>query len=112
MLKKYTPRQNGFIILAGVMSLSLSGQQSGQQLKPKINLVPFLSRPFNDYVNDSFTALVLFNLLVKFVSFRHRQFEVRLVMAQGHEPNPVENSPDPYRSLEQSGRDYYTSREG
>ena len=33
----------------------------------------------------------LFNLLVKFVSFRLQGFEVRLMMAQGIQPIPADN---------------------
>ena len=54
----------------------------------------------------------LFNLLVKFVSSRLYQFQVRLMMAQGIHPIPVEDGSGPYRSLEQSARDFYTSRVG
>ena len=52
----------------------------------------------------------LFNLLVKFVSFWLQQLDVRLMVAQGTQPIPVERGPGPYRSLEQSERDFYTSR--
>ena len=54
----------------------------------------------------------LFNLLVRFVSFWLQQLDVRLMMAQGTQPIPVESGPGPYRSLEQSARDVYTSRVG
>ena len=54
----------------------------------------------------------LFNLLIKFVSFWLQQLDVRLMMAQGTQPIPVESGPGPYRSLEQSSRDVYTSRVG
>ena len=49
ILRKHTPRQSGFIILAGAMSSPLSGQQLR---KPKVNLVPSLSRPFSGYCSS------------------------------------------------------------
>ena len=49
----------------------------------------------------------LFNLLVKFVSSRLQQFQLRLMMAQGIQPIPQEDGPGPHRSLEQSARDFY-----
>ena len=54
----------------------------------------------------------LFNLLVKFVSSRLQQFEVSLMMPQGIQPIPAESGPGPYRFLEKSVRDFYTSRVG
>lgn len=54
----------------------------------------------------------LFNLLVRFVSSRLQQFQVRFMVAQGFQPVPLEGDPCPFRSLEQSSRDFYTSRVG
>ena len=54
----------------------------------------------------------LFNLLVKFMSSRLQQFQVRLTIAQGIQPIPAEGGLGPYRSLGQSARDFYTSRVG
>ena len=85
---------------------------SGQQLrKPKVSLAPSLSRPLMAIV-VLLLSPCLFNLLVKFVSFKLQQFEVRLMMAQGVQPIPVESGPGPYRSSEQSVRDLYSSRVG
>ena len=53
----------------------------------------------------------LFNLLVKFVSFRLQEFEVRLMTAQGNQPIP-EGGPGPYRSFKQLAREFYTFRVG
>ena len=55
--------------------------------------------------------LYLFNLLVKFVSFRLQEFEVRLMTAQGNQPIP-EGGPGPYRSFKQLAREFYTFRVG
>ena len=76
---------------------------SGHQLsKPKVNLVSSLSRPLLPIDASLHFSPCLLNLLVKFVSFILQQFEVRLMMAQGIQPIPVESGPNPYRSLEQS----------
>ena len=53
----------------------------------------------------------LFNLWVKFVSFRVQEFEVRLMTAQGNQPIP-EGGPGPYMSFEQLAREFYTFRVG
>ena len=52
----------------------------------------------------------LFNLLIRFMCSKLQQFQVRLKMAQGLQPILAEGSPGPYKSLEQSTRDFYTSR--
>ena len=93
------PRQSGFIILAGAMLPPLSGHQLS---KPKVNLVPSLSRPLLPTDASLHFSPCLLNLLIKFVSFILQQLEVRLMMAQGIQPIPAESGPGPYRSLEQS----------
>ena len=55
-------------------------------------------------------GLCLFNLLVRFVSSRLQQFQIRLKVAQGLQPLLSEGNPDPYRSPEQSAGDFYTFR--
>ena len=54
MLRKYKPRKSGFIILVGAISPPLSGQQLR---KPKVNLVPFLSRPLKGDCCSPFQSL-------------------------------------------------------
>ena len=48
-LSKHTPKQSGFISLAGAMSPPLSAQQLR---KPKVQLVPSLSTPFSGYCSS------------------------------------------------------------
>ncbi|XP_057582638.1 small nuclear ribonucleoprotein E isoform X2 [Hippopotamus amphibius kiboko] len=48
--------------------------------------------------------------LYQVMSSRLQQFQVRLKVAQELQPILVEGSPGPYRSLEQSARDFYTSK--
>ena len=79
---------------------------------PKLSwFLPFLG-PLVAIVVLLLFGSCLFNLLVKFVFSRLQQFQVRFMMAQGFQPIPAEGGPGPYRSLEQSVRDFYTSRVG
>ena len=75
-------------------------------------MVPSLLGPLMAIVVLPLSSPCLFNLLIEFVSSRLQQFEVRLTMAQGIQPIPAEGGPGPYRSLEQSARDFYTPRVG
>ena len=80
---------------------------SGQQFKEALSQLPwfflFLG-PLMDIVVFSLFWPCLFNLLVKFVSFRLQQFEVRLMMTQGIRPIPGDSGAGLPRFLEHSMR--------
>lgn len=96
---KYMLRQNAVIILAGVRSPCL--------VNSKGIPVPFLSNHLKAIASFFPCIPCLFNLLVKFVSFRLQEFEVILMTAQGNQPIP-EGGPGPYRSFKQLAREFYT----
>ena len=65
ILRKYTPRQNGFLILAGEILPPLNGQQ----LRKLPWFLPFLG-PSMAIAVVFFIPCLFITLLVKFVSFK------------------------------------------
>ena len=82
--RKYTPKQNGFTTLARMILPPLSGQQrSRYHLGCLVAVVILCLVP------------CLFNLVIKLLSSRLQQFQVRVMMSQRIQPIPVEGIPGP-----------------